>query len=98
MEATKFIREHDRMCKTYDDCKGCLLQVDGDCIDFPNGSPERVVEIVEKWSKEHSIKKEEIKEHCCDNCKYGYLSEDEEPCISCFRCYYDCFEPKEKKD
>jgi len=56
MEAIKFIKERDRMCRTYDDCKGCPLEADDDCTDFPNGSPERAVEIVEKWSEENPVK------------------------------------------
>jgi len=56
MEAIKFIKERDRMCRTYDDCKGCPLEVGDDCTDFPNGSPERAAEIVEHWSKTHKGK------------------------------------------
>ena len=59
MEAIKFIKERDRMCRTHDNCEGCPLRKYGDCgdcSDFPKTSPERAVEIVEKWSEENPRK------------------------------------------
>lgn len=62
MDAKEFIRTHKRMCKKYgDDCEGCIL-LDKGCyststsIILPEDLDESVVDLVEKWSKDHPIK------------------------------------------
>ena len=53
MDAVEFYNAFKRMCdKT--DCKDCLL--DQKCRPSANVEPEEVVELVEKWSKDHPIK------------------------------------------
>ena len=64
MDALEFLREHQRMCDTQlnsgESCKGCKL---GEIINrgtvcsvwcFKN--PEKAIEVVEQWSKEHPRK------------------------------------------
>lgn len=66
MDALKFIEERNRMCERYwqvdGDCDGCpMLNVD-ECnelrsmVDDAGKAVGKVVEIVEKWSKEHPKK------------------------------------------
>ncbi len=66
MDALKFIEERNRMCERYwqvdGDCDGCpMLNVD-ECnelrsmVDDAGKAVGKVVEIVEKWSKEHPRK------------------------------------------
>lgn len=65
MDAIKFINERNRMCNTYNmkHCEGCPANnpnnYGGDgvaCIRIDNIDAERLVPIVEKWSKEHPRK------------------------------------------
>lgn len=54
MDATKFVKECFRMCKSYPDCDKCPAYSIGYCFCFINESNryEEIVEIVEKWSNE----------------------------------------------
>ena len=56
MDAVKFLREFKRMCSHYN-CKGCPVQERPLCIggfeDLSQEEQERIVEVVEKWSKEN---------------------------------------------
>lgn len=53
MDAVEFYKAFKRMCdKT--DCKDCLL--DKKCRPSANVEPEEVVELVEEWAKEHTVK------------------------------------------
>lgn len=66
MDALKFIEERNRMCDRYwqadGDCDGCPLVYTRECnelrnmVDNSGGAVGKVVEIVEKWSKEHPRK------------------------------------------
>ena len=66
MDALKFIEERNRMCDQYwqadGDCDGCPLVYTRECNEMRNmvdGSGKavgKVVEIIEKWSKEHPRK------------------------------------------
>lgn len=54
MDVADFVRVHQRMCDNYDLCRGCPM--DGICVPCTEAvykDPQGVVEIVEKWSKEH---------------------------------------------
>lgn len=61
MDAVKFFKEIERMCKVHcdnpygeRDCKGCPLEIGVDeCMRVEMEEPEKIVEIVEQWSKEH---------------------------------------------
>lgn len=53
MDAVEFYRTFKRMCKKTD-CKDCLL--DQKCRPSANVEPEEVVELVEEWAKDHTIK------------------------------------------
>lgn len=59
MDALEFVRETNRMCKSFStDCGGgggiCPAKKHGNCI--ATLSNEEIVPIVEKWSKEHPRK------------------------------------------
>ena len=55
MDALEFIREKNRMCKSFGDgCKNCPANKDRFCIAF--NVDEEIVPIVEKWSKENPRK------------------------------------------
>ena len=59
MDAVKFLREKNRMCKTH----GCIHCPMGRikrndyklCADYIRDCPEQAVAIVERWSSEHPI-------------------------------------------
>ena len=67
MDAVEFLKENDRMCKTFDSCSGkdggemCELYVKSNekglsCADYATTCPEETVKIIEKWAKEHPRK------------------------------------------
>lgn len=61
MEALEFMKEAQRMCKSYVDCKGCPSKnyACGLIRGMENYSDEYmrcVTKVVEQWSKEHPIK------------------------------------------
>ena len=67
MDAVKFFKEMERMCKVYcdnpygeRDCKGCPLEISVDeCMGVDMEESEKIVEIVEiveRWSKEYPQK------------------------------------------
>lgn len=56
MEAAEFLRTHQRMCNCYSDCNnGCPARCMSHC-GIDTNEPERLVEIVKKWAKEHPDK------------------------------------------
>lgn len=61
MDAVEFFENHDRMCKSFNGCcNGCEVKKRmgaGDmCIYYMAQHPQEVVEIVERWGKEHPRK------------------------------------------
>jgi len=58
MDAVDFLKERERMCKSFDRCVECKLH--GKCshieFNFEFDKVEDAVSIVEKWSKEHPVK------------------------------------------
>lgn len=63
MDAVEFLKEKSRMCNTFNLCDGggyketCELYKEGlTCADYTNDYPEKAVEIVERWAKEHPKK------------------------------------------
>ena len=61
MDAVEFIVTRDRMCKSFNGCcNGCEVKKRmgaGDmCIYYMRQQPQEVVEIVERWGKEHPRK------------------------------------------
>lgn len=58
MDAVRFFKEKMRMCNSFggDSCSGCLIHImQGKlrCWQFCAKYPERAVDIVETWAKEH---------------------------------------------
>lgn len=61
MDAVDFLKEAQRMCKSYADCKGCPLKSFAcgfiRCIErFPDADMQCQIKVVEQWSKEHPNK------------------------------------------
>lgn len=55
MDALEFIRERNRMCKSFGvECENCPANKDDYCIAF--NWDEEIIPIVEKWSKENPRK------------------------------------------
>lgn len=64
MDVPTFFKERERMCEYYKngiDCCGCpiakkdLIRYEN-CLDYCTHYPEKAVEIVESWAKEHPVK------------------------------------------
>lgn len=58
MDALEFLKERKRMCKSYKGCRGCPLER-GNCGPSTSTSDEeyeRIIAVVEQWSKEHPRK------------------------------------------
>lgn len=53
MDVVDFAREFSRMCNEYDICRECPMGIYDSCTEAVYKDPQGVVEIVEKWSKEH---------------------------------------------
>ena len=60
MDAVKYLKEYERMCRSYGfSCGECGINKmrNGDgCTSIINKYPEEAVSIVEKWSKQHPVK------------------------------------------
>lgn len=58
MDAVKFMKERNRMCKASSACAGCALhdKATGLCPKWCFENPEEAVAAVEKWAKEHPRK------------------------------------------
>lgn len=64
MDAVLFLKTISRMCSSYDsECDGCPIAIEIkrkgeylDCYGFIKLYIEEVVEVVEKWDKEHPVK------------------------------------------
>ena len=61
MDAVEFLVTRDRMCKSFNGrCNGCevneRMSVDDMCIYYMAQHPQEVVEIIERWGKEHPLK------------------------------------------
>lgn len=57
MDALEFLKERKRVCYLYDECDKCPF--DSKCLGIINKSDEElkeIVDITEKWSKEHPRK------------------------------------------
>lgn len=59
MDAGNFIKEMERIHKTYIDCVNCplddVLDDNTTCREFISRYPNEAIKIVEKWNKEHPI-------------------------------------------
>lgn len=57
MDAVKFFKEKERMCKSLGEgCTGCMIHIKSHelrCFQFCEKYPERAVDIVKEWSAEH---------------------------------------------
>ncbi len=58
MDAVEFLRESDRMCRSYENCKGCPGKESACHLRSSDirKNAEGVVTTVEQWAKEHPIK------------------------------------------
>lgn len=54
MDAVKYLREFARMCAEYSICKGCPIG-DRECRIMEAQEPEKIVDIVAEWAKEHPV-------------------------------------------
>lgn len=64
MEALEFLKEAQRMCKSYPYCKGCPLESSACGLirfiaDRHNAEMRCSAKVVEQWSKEHPNKESE---------------------------------------
>lgn len=59
MDAIKFIKERDRMCKTYGNCSWCPAGLDNECIVARRSgyAPEQQVNTVKVWAEQFPLKK-----------------------------------------
>ena len=82
MEALEFLRNYDRMCSTIDKCSECPA-VNMKCCELYTDEQVKLVEIVEKWAKEHTEgteqeqQKPEHPEEAADVTK----PKQDEPCV-----------------
>ena len=82
MEAVEFLRNYDRMCSTIDKCSECPA-VNMKCCELSTDEQAELVEIVEKWAKEHpgeperERQKPEHPEEAADVTK----PKQDEPCV-----------------
>lgn len=56
MDTVKFLKEAIRMCKSYTSCTGCVLEHKCPTTSMETEAPDKLVEIIEKWAKEHPKK------------------------------------------
>lgn len=58
MDAIKYLKEKNRMCKKLKNCYNCPLYTykKQDCSELERNEPEKAVGIVEKWSAENPQK------------------------------------------
>ena len=61
MDATQFIKQENRMCKSYNVCSDCPVSRHNNkkskgCRMLRQSDPEYYVGIVEKWASDHSVK------------------------------------------
>lgn len=56
MDAVEFIKERNRMCDSAANCSRCQVYDELKQCDFCTEDPEKLVQIVEQWSKEHPRK------------------------------------------
>ena len=83
MEAIEFLKEAQRMCKSYADCKGCPLESSA-CgfircaVDYSDADIRCAIKVVEQWSKEHPLvtNKMKIREVFGDEAIYAISSQN----------------------
>ncbi len=56
MDAVEFIKERNRMCNNYACCTDCPLGGKEHCNSILNVDAQKIVPIVEQWTKEHPVK------------------------------------------
>lgn len=60
MDAIKFLKEHNRMCISYDHCSGCPLSAGNDiCKYWPSINDQelysKLIKAIEEWSAAHPV-------------------------------------------
>lgn len=64
MNAYEYIKERSRMCNSYEDCDDCPLG-EAECVitdTTPDDDCKRIIDAVDKWSKEHPKKKKKTRQ------------------------------------
>ena len=56
MDAVKYLKEAKRMCSKHKSCEGCPIESFCFTLYKDIENPEKMVDIVEKWAKEHPVK------------------------------------------
>ena len=89
MDILEFMKESVRLCNSMERCAECLLR--GHCVfdmdtAADNAKIKKVIEIVEKWSKEHPVKTRW--QLLCE--QYPSIEESIKKCLCCRKFGYDC--------
>lgn len=89
MDILEFMKESVRLCNSMERCAECLLR--GHCVfdkdtAADNAQIKKVIEIVEKWSKEHPVKTRW--QLLCE--QYPSIEESIKKCLCCRKFGYDC--------
>ena len=82
MEALEFLRNYGRMCSTIDKCSECPA-VNMRCCELYTDEQAKLVEIVEKWAKEHpeETEQEEQKPEHPEEAADVTKPKQDEPCV-----------------
>ena len=82
MEALEFLRNYDRMCSTIDKCSECPA-VNMKCCELYTDEQAKLVEIVEKWAKEHpeEPEREQQKPEHPEEAADATKPKQDEPCV-----------------
>lgn len=57
MDAVKYVKTARRLCESHSDCDTCKLYGNDGCMfSFMEKEPEKAVQIVEQWAKDHPVK------------------------------------------
>ena len=87
MDAVKFVKEINRMCKTYHDCSDCPLDKIAYCnIKEIQRNGLKTIEIVEEWSKNHPQKT--FLQDFLEKYPKAPLESDKTPKVCPYQCGY----------
>lgn len=108
MEVLDFLKEYDRMCKSYKNCEDCPMCDEEPCPAIYKEKAKKIIQFVEQWSKDHpqkTRKQDFFEKHpdantfengfpsvCC--CELGYCQECKGMEITCVDCWNTPMEDK----